>query len=39
MAPDPSPNSEREKALGVVLNQIERTVGKGSIMRLGMLPG
>lgn len=26
---------EREKALGLVLNQIERNFGKGSIMRLG----
>ena len=28
-------NSERDKALGLVLNQIERNFGKGSIMRLG----
>ncbi|WP_299493481.1 recombinase RecA [Acaryochloris sp. IP29b_bin.137] len=35
MAPDRPTNSEKEKALGVVLNQIERTFGKGSIMRLG----
>lgn len=35
MAPDSPTNSEKEKALGVVLNQIERTFGKGSIMRLG----
>jgi len=27
--------AEREKALGLVLNQIERNFGKGSIMRLG----
>ena len=27
--------SERDKALGLVLNQIERNFGKGSIMRLG----
>ena len=32
----PSSNSsERDKALGLVLNQIERNFGKGSIMRLG----
>ncbi|ABW28540.1 recombinase RecA [Acaryochloris marina] len=35
MATDNSTNSEKDKALGVVLNQIERTFGKGSIMRLG----
>jgi recombination protein RecA len=35
MATDSLTNSEKEKALGVVLNQIERTFGKGSIMRLG----
>jgi recombination protein RecA len=38
-APAPSaaaPSSaERDKALGLVLNQIERNFGKGSIMRLG----
>jgi len=28
-------SSERDKALGLVLNQIERNFGKGSIMRLG----
>ncbi len=28
-------NKEKEKALGMVLNQIERTYGKGAIMRLG----
>ena len=28
-------NSDREKALSMVLNQIERNFGKGSIMRLG----
>jgi recombination protein RecA len=28
-------NPERDKALGLVLNQIERNFGKGSIMRLG----
>ena len=28
-------NGERDKALGLVLNQIERNFGKGSIMRLG----
>jgi recombination protein RecA len=28
-------NAERDKALGLVLNQIERNFGKGSIMRLG----
>ena len=27
--------SERDKALGLVLSQIERNFGKGSIMRLG----
>jgi len=32
----PAPGStERDKALGLVLNQIERNFGKGSIMRLG----
>lgn len=35
MATDNPTNSEKDKALGVVLNQIERTFGKGSIMRLG----
>ncbi|MFN9547028.1 MAG: recombinase RecA [Cyanobacteriota bacterium] len=35
-APDTSSaNPERDKALGLVLNQIERNFGKGSIMRLG----
>ena len=35
-ASSPSPaNPERDKALGLVLNQIERNFGKGSIMRLG----
>jgi recombination protein RecA len=29
------PNPEKEKALNLVLNQIERNFGKGSIMRLG----
>jgi recombination protein RecA len=28
-------NSDKQKALGLVLNQIERNFGKGSIMRLG----
>ncbi|MEM6424451.1 MAG: recombinase RecA [Cyanobacteria bacterium P01_H01_bin.119] len=28
-------SSEKQKALGIVLNQIERNFGKGSIMRLG----
>lgn len=28
-------NSEKQKALGLVLNQIERNFGKGTIMRLG----
>jgi recombination protein RecA len=28
-------NPDRDKALGLVLNQIERSFGKGSIMRLG----
>lgn len=35
MATDKPTNSEKDKALGVVLNQIERTFGKGAIMRLG----
>ena len=40
MAANPNPNAdvqgrERDKALGLVLNQIERNFGKGSIMRLG----
>lgn len=35
MATDGPTNSEKDKALGVVLNQIERTFGKGAIMRLG----
>lgn len=30
-----SANTEKDKALGMVLNQIERNFGKGSIMRLG----
>jgi recombination protein RecA len=30
-----TPHPERDKALGLVLNQIERNFGKGSIMRLG----
>lgn len=30
-----APNSDKEKALNLVLNQIERSFGKGSIMRLG----
>jgi recombination protein RecA len=35
-SPDgPASNPERDKALGLVLNQIERNFGKGSIMRLG----
>ena len=29
------PGAERDRALGLVLNQIERNFGKGSIMRLG----
>ncbi|MFO0038883.1 MAG: DNA recombination/repair protein RecA, partial [Synechococcaceae cyanobacterium] len=32
---DPRAAAERDKALGLVLNQIERNFGKGSIMRLG----
>ena len=32
---DPRAAVERDKALGLVLNQIERNFGKGSIMRLG----
>ncbi|MEM8641280.1 MAG: recombinase RecA [Cyanobacteria bacterium P01_G01_bin.54] len=31
----PAPNSDRDKALKLVLNQIERNFGKGAIMRLG----
>lgn len=30
-----SPNPDRDKALNLVLNQIERNFGKGAIMRLG----
>ena len=33
--PDSRAAAERDKALGLVLNQIERNFGKGSIMRLG----
>ena len=33
--PGATANPERDKALGLVLNQIERNFGKGSIMRLG----
>ena len=33
--PSNSGHQERDKALGLVLNQIERNFGKGSIMRLG----
>ena len=32
---EPRASAERDKALGLVLNQIERNFGKGSIMRLG----
>ncbi|KMM16397.1 recombinase RecA [Synechococcus sp. GFB01] len=32
---DSRASAERDKALGLVLNQIERNFGKGSIMRLG----
>ncbi len=32
---DPRAAAERDKALGLVLTQIERNFGKGSIMRLG----
>jgi recombination protein RecA len=35
MATQTSVNSDREKALKVVLSQIERNFGKGAIMRLG----
>jgi recombination protein RecA len=35
MAPKNSDVSEKQKALTMVLNQIERNFGKGSIMRLG----
>ncbi len=34
-SPPASAHPERDKALGLVLNQIERNFGKGSIMRLG----
>lgn len=34
-APAQEVNKEKEKALGLVLQQIERNYGKGSIMRLG----
>jgi len=34
-AADAKAMAERDKALGLVLNQIERNFGKGSIMRLG----
>ena len=34
-ASDPRPSGERDKALNLVLGQIERNFGKGSIMRLG----
>ncbi|MFN6339061.1 MAG: recombinase RecA [Cyanobacteriota bacterium] len=34
-APASAAHPERDKALGLVLNQIERNFGKGSIMRLG----
>ena len=32
---DPRSSGERDKALNLVLGQIERNFGKGSIMRLG----
>ncbi len=35
MAPNSANNTERDKALNVVMGQIERSFGKGSIMRLG----
>lgn len=35
MAPEISASPEKQKALNLVLTQIERTFGKGSIMRLG----
>ncbi|HEY9737448.1 MAG TPA: ATPase domain-containing protein, partial [Trichocoleus sp.] len=35
MAKASSDNSDKQKALSLVLNQIERNFGKGSIMRLG----
>ena len=35
MAPETSSSPERDQALNMVLNQIERTFGKGAIMRLG----
>ncbi len=35
MATEITTNPEKQKALNVVLNQIERSFGKGSIMRLG----
>jgi recombination protein RecA len=35
MATQITNNPDKEKALNLVLNQIERNFGKGSIMRLG----
>ena len=35
MAPNSTSNTERDKALNVVMGQIERSFGKGAIMRLG----
>ena len=35
MATQITNSPDKEKALNLVLNQIERTFGKGSIMRLG----
>jgi recombination protein RecA len=35
VSPPATAHPERDKALGLVLNQIERNFGKGSIMRLG----
>ena len=32
---EPRASAERDKALGLVLNQIERNFGKGSIMQIG----
>ena len=34
-ASDPRSSGEKDKALNLVLGQIERNFGKGSIMRLG----
>src|SRR5258707_13195953 len=33
--PSPSPGDDRRKALNLAITQIEKTCGKGSIMRMG----